>query len=1076
MARKKSTQKKTTRKKSATKSASGAGTVTHSRHKSTTRKNNPPAALAGEAPVPPAPKAVYDYSPRLNPVLRSDPQGEYTALLDAATKRTLTKDEAATLEAALASRAPWLEWANKRETDTRDLRVDPVALHIHERISAQAILKTAAKDVQDSNFRGLFGDPQQAYHEAVQFYKHDIDWTNRLILGDSLSVMSSLARRESLSGGVQMIYMDPPYGIKFASNFQPQVGQRDVKDKDTDLTREPEMVRAYRDTWHLGIHSYLAYLRDRLIVARELLADSGSIFVQISDENLHRVRQVMDEVFGAENFCSVITFAKTSGFSPTLLSNVSDYLIWYAKDKEHVRYRQLSIEKTLGEAGATQYTYAEDQKSSAIRNFQSLEDLNENEKVFAHGDLSAQGTSGNTSDFELAGVDFSPPKNSHWKTTENGIRRLIESCRAVMIGKSARYKRYLDDFPIYPISNIWTDTNVSGFADKKQFVVQTNVGVVARCMLMTTDPGDLVLDPTCGSGTTAYVAEQWGRRWITTDTSRVALALARQRLLTAKFDRYLLEDETKDEAATKNGKGIDPATNFQYKTVPHITLGSIARNENLDPIFAEHEPILDEKLAAVNVALKDVDDTLREKLVTKLAEKMQDEGLRAATDADRRRWLLPGTPRKVIETAYAGKKKLKVKHVKDAFAQVPPDGKFEHWHVPFDTDDDWPEALSKAVNDYRKAWRAKMDAVNACIDANAEQETLVDQPVKVPGVVRVTGPFTVEAVQPPEMSLSDEAVRSDDPEFAATPGDLETFHADGEPVRESREVQPRPELDVQNVDAYLDTMIQLLRADGVKFPNNKTMRFTRLERRSDINGLGVHAEGRWEAIDGEADNDPEGEATVAVVIGPQYGSVTSGQVIDAMRWALRQGYTDIVFAGFSFDATAQAEIEHYKDGKMRMHLAHIRPDVNPAMDGLLKNPAKPGEGQLFAVFGQPRVEVHDPDEDGLVRVEMEGVDIYDPVKNVTLSTKADKVACWLLDGDYDGQTFCVTQAFFPDKSAWGKLAKALGGKDGTIDDDAFEALSGTVSLPFAIGEHKRAAVKVIDPRGNEVMKVVAIGG
>lgn len=587
-------------------------------------------------------------------------------------------------------------------------------------------------------------------------------------------------------------------------------------------------------------------------------------------------------------------------------------------------------------------------------------------------------------------------------------------------------------------------------------------------MLMTTDPGDLVLDPTCGSGTTAYVAEQWGRRWITTDTSRVAVALARQRLLTSKFDRYLLEGETKNEAANKNGKGIDPGANFQYKTVPHITLGSIARNENLDPIFAEHEPILDARLADLNKALASVDDKLRQKLVGKLADKLQDEGLRAATDADKRRWLLPGTTKGQIETAFAGKARLKAKHVKEYLAAVPPEGRFEHWHVPFDTDDDWPKTLSKAVTEYRKAWRAKMDAVNACIDANAESETLVDQPVVVPNVVRVTGPFTVEAVQPPEMSLSEPVAEpASEGGFAGEPDEMGATFV-------TRFVEPRPDMDVQNVDAYLDTMIQLLRADGVKFPGNRTMRFTRLERRSDVSGIGVHAEGRWEVIGGEPDTDPEGEATVAIVIGPQYGSVTNRQVIDAMKWALRRGYTDIVFAGFSFDAPAQAEIENYRDEALRMHLAHIRPDVNPAMDGLLKDPAKPGEGQLFAVFGQPRVTVHEPDEDGLVRVEMEGVDIYDPVKNVIQSTKAGKVACWLLDGDYDGQTFCVTQAFFPDKSAWGKLAKALGGKDGAIDDEAFETLSGTVSLPFAVGTYKRAAVKVIDPRGNEVMKVVGL--
>ena len=1063
MARKKASKKKTTAKPS--------GTVTHSRHKSTKRKNNPPAALAGEAPVPAAPKAAYSYSPRLNPALRADPDGEYKALLRAATKRTLTKDEAATLEAALASRTPWLEWANKRETDTADLRVDPVALHIHERISAQAILKTATREVQDADFRGLFADPQQAYHEAVQFYKHDIDWTNRLILGDSLSVMSSLALRENLAGQVQMIYMDPPYGIKFASNFQPQVGQRDVKDKDTDLTREPEMVRAYRDTWHLGIHSYLSYLRDRLIVARELLADSGSIFVQISDENLHRVRQVMDEVFGSENFMSQISFRTKIPLNNKYLANIADSLIWYGKNKERIKFRRAFTDRNIGDDSSYSMVELPTGEKARLSDEERTDAIQNGGRPYAMADLKASGyTESCHFEFHLDGRKAYPPGSNSWKTNPVGMMRVVKSGRAAWQKTTPRAVGYADDYPVMEITNQWVDTQG---ATGKQYVVETSGKVIQRCMLMTTDPGDLVLDPTCGSGTTAYVAEQWGRRWITTDTSRVALALARQRLLTAKFDRYLLEDETRDEAATKNGKGIDPATNFQYKTVPHITLGSIARNDNLDPIFAEYEPILDEKLASLNKAITKVNDALREKLVAKLAKKMQDKGLRSATDADRRRWLLPSTSREVIESAYAGKSKLKVKHVKDALDQVPPEGKFEHWHVPFDTDDDWPATLSEAVKNYRDAWRAKMDAVNACIDANAEQETLVDQPVKVPGVVRVTGPFTVEAVQPPEMSLSDGTTTTAETGgmFGGSPEEQE----DGElQTWDVKVVESRPDMDVQNVDAYLDTMVQLLRADGVKFPGNQTMRFTRLERRRDVSGLNVHAEGRWEAIGGDADPDQEGPATVAVVIGPQYGSVTNRQVIDAMKWALRRGYTDIVFAGFSFDASAQAEIENYEDEALRMHLAHIRPDVNPAMDGLLKDPAKPGEGQLFAVFGQPRVEVHEPDEDGLVKVEMQGVDIYDPVKNVIQSTKAGKVACWLLDGDYDGQTFCVTQAFFPDKSAWGKLAKALGGKDGTIDDAAFETLSGTVSLPFAIGENKRAAVKVIDPRGNEVMKVVRL--
>ena len=301
----------------------GRDVATDYRHPSAKRKNNPPATLAAEGVVPAIPKAQYSYSPRLPPELRFDPSGKSDALpelLAKATKSPLTKDEAAKLAAALRVQEPWLEWAGKREA--KSFEVDPVALHIHERVSAQAILKVAAR--QDIN-HWLFADPEQEYREAVQFYKHNIPWTNRLILGDSLMVMSSLARREDLAGKVQMIYIDPPYGIKFASNFQPEIGNRDVKDKEKDLTREPEMVKAYRDTWQLGVHSYLSYLRDRLIAAKELLADTGSIFVQISDENLHHLRELLDEIFGRENFCSIITFAKTTSQTDNRLASVSDY-------------------------------------------------------------------------------------------------------------------------------------------------------------------------------------------------------------------------------------------------------------------------------------------------------------------------------------------------------------------------------------------------------------------------------------------------------------------------------------------------------------------------------------------------------------------------------------------------------------------------------------------------------------------------------------------------------------------------------------------------------------------------------
>jgi adenine-specific DNA-methyltransferase len=992
------------------------------RHPEATRKNNPPAKIAAEGHVPLLPKAEHSYSPRLAPVLRFDPTGsadELPELLSEATRRPLNEAEAWALAEALRKHEPWLEWAGKREV--RSFAVDPVALHIHERVSAQAILKVAARE--DVN-RSLFADPEQEYNEAVQFYKHDVDWSNRLILGDSLQVMSSLARREDLAGKVQMIYIDPPYGIRFGSNFQPQVGTRQVRDAETDLTREPETVKAYRDTWHLGVHSYLAYLRDRLVVARALLADSGSIFVQIGDENLHRVRAVLDEVFGSTNSIALIAMKKTGGATGEYLPGTTDYILWYGRNHECTKFRQIHRERKLGGAGGEAYTGVEEPTGLRRRLSSEAESegLSDQHRVYRLQIVTSQRQdrpSGPGSAMHFAvgfrGRTFSPTGTRGWSTTGEGMERLGKAERLETSGDGLNYVRYFADFPVFPLTNFWDDTQAGSGMDK-MYVVQTMAKIVERCMLMTTDPGDLVLDPTCGSGTTAYVAEQWGRRWITIDTSRVAIAIARQRLLTAKYEYFKLKDES---------KGV--AGGFRYKTVPHITLKSIAQNTNLDPIFAKHESLLDAALARANAALAEATDKLRQDLRMKLALKQKQEGKKAITDADRRRW------------------------------ELPEKGKgWQHWEVPFDTDPDYPDSLKKAVEAYRTAWRAKMDEVNACIAANADQEELVDQPEIDRKITRVSGPFTVEAVQPPEMSLGD-AIEVETGQFAGEPDPLETTFV-------VREVQMGET--PQNVEAYLSKMVDLLRMDGVRFPDNKQRKFTRLEPiYAEGRSGGIHAEGRW-VNEGETDDDPNGAATVGVVFGPQYGPITAKMVEEVIRPAARR-YDDLVFAGFSFDGPAQAAIEEGHP-RLRIHIAHIRPDVNPGMNGLLKE--QPGS-QLFTVFGRPRTNVEGPDKDGVYRIEMQGVDIYDPVTNNIVDTGAAKVAAWFVDGDYDGRTFCITQAFFPDRSAWDKLSKAL---SGVVDPERFEALSGTVSLPFPAGKHKCAAVKVIDPRGNEVMRVHAL--
>ncbi|HMZ21123.1 MAG TPA: site-specific DNA-methyltransferase, partial [Blastocatellia bacterium] len=474
---------------------------------------------------------------------------------------------------------PSLQWAGKKEHTSFD--VPTVSLHVHERIDPRTIIEAVRKtDDQAAQQMSLFAEQQkQPLREAIEFYKHPHNWTNRLIAGDSLLVMNSLIEKEGMAGHVQMVYLDPPYGIRYGSNFQPFVNKREVKDgKDDDLTQEPETLKAFRDTWELGIHSYLTYLRDRLLIARELLHESGSIFVQISDENLHHVREVMDDVFGASNLVAMVVVRKTAAVSsPTARTNVlpttCDYLVWYARDLKHIKYRQLYLSKQAGDGGSGVYSWVELPDGSR-RRMTSLEmsdpsSIPHQAKIFRLDNLTSTGYSEKlSSGIECQGQIYTPGPNLHWKTTPEGMSNLISKRRAVPSGKSLAYIRFFDDFPVSPLSDVWLDTGTGSFTDPKVYVVQTNVKVLTRCILMCSDPGDIVFDPTCGSGTTAYAAEQWGRRWITCDTSRVSITLARQRLMTAVYDYYQL-------AQPDEGVG----SGFKYKTVPHVTLKSIANNE-----------------------------------------------------------------------------------------------------------------------------------------------------------------------------------------------------------------------------------------------------------------------------------------------------------------------------------------------------------------------------------------------------------------------------------------------------------------------------------------------------------------
>jgi adenine-specific DNA-methyltransferase len=539
------------------------------------------------------PPKKYRYDDSLSPSLEWDGQNPARERGEALIREVL---DAKTIEEAKAAASklkamskPFLNWAGKAERLSFDVPTLP--LFIHERLSTKAILETLKghrRDKQIDMF-DLFGDPQHPIHEQVlRAYEHKDKWVNRMILGDSLAAMNSLLQYEGLGGQVQMIYVDPPYGVRFGSNFQPFVRKRDVDHgDDEDMTREPEMVQAYRDTWELGLHSYLNYLRDRLLLARELLSPTGSIFVQISNENLHHVREVLSEVYGADNFCSVIPFAKTTGTATNLLSEEFDYLLWYSRDKERVKYRQLYLPKTMETFRS--YKYLVHPGTLEVRPFDR--ETRENVQAIPEGFKIAQLSfvvsqqAGKVEErfYEFNGGRYDCGPNRHWKTKNpEGLDRLAGANRLIGLASQLNYVRYLDDFAATPLTNVWTDTGSAGFsnADPKVYVVQTDTTVIQRCVLMTTDPGDLVLDPTCGSGTTAYCAEEWGRRWITIDTSRVPLALARQRLLTATFPWYVLKDDARG-----------PAGGFEYQRrqnqkgeeiggiVPHIKLEDIANNE-----------------------------------------------------------------------------------------------------------------------------------------------------------------------------------------------------------------------------------------------------------------------------------------------------------------------------------------------------------------------------------------------------------------------------------------------------------------------------------------------------------------
>ena len=586
---------------------------------------------------------------------------------------------------------PQLVWRGKDEQDWSDLVVHAPPIYIQEKVHPKVLIddllrqttihKSQATGYQLDLFADFNGLPTES--AKTEFYQHDANWSNRMILGDSLQVMASLAEREGLRGKVQCIYLDPPYGIKFNSNFQWSTTSRDVKDGNTDhITREPEQVKAFRDTWRDGIHSYLTYLRDRLTVARDLLADSGSIFVQIGDENVHRMRALMDEVFGEQNFVTQILFRKTGGLTANFIPTIGDYILWFAKNKPLAKFRRQFKDKKPGDPGATQYTYLLNDNLSLVPLKQDDERFDDISRLCAHADLTSQGNTVYT--FFFQGKSFS----GGFKPPHDNLLRLSKAGRTIVMGNSLRYIRKLSDYDVYEVNHLWEDVGVSGFADPKIYVVQTSPFVVQRCVLMATDPGDLVLDPTCGSGTTAYVAEQWGRRWITIDTSRVALALARARIMGARYPYYLLADSpegqikeaevTRTAPSTKPTRG-DIRQGFVYERVPHITLKSIANNTEIDVIWEKFQ----EKLEPLRQYLNQV----------------------------------------------LGKK-------------------WEEWEIPRNADEKWSVEAKELQAQWWQQRIARQKEIEASIAAKAEFEYLYDKPYEAKKTVRVAGPFTVESLSP----------------------------------------------------------------------------------------------------------------------------------------------------------------------------------------------------------------------------------------------------------------------------------------------------------------------------------------
>ncbi len=895
---------------------------------------------------------------------------------------------------------PQLVWRGKDEQDLDDLVVNVPPLYIQEKVHPKVLiddlLRQSRNGSQPSEYQvDMFADfnglPEGA--DRTEFYQHEGYWQNRMVLGDSLQVMASLAEREGLQGKVQCIYIDPPYGIRFNSNFQWSTTSRDVRDGNRQhITREPEQVKAFRDTWRDGIHSYLTYLRDRLTVARDLLADSGSIFVQIGDENVHRVRALMDEVFGEDNFVSCVVINKTTSATSLYIAGTCDYILWSAKNYQALKYRQPFREKRAGESGAALYNRIQSPDGNLVRSLSIGENYGDYEKdgwllVTSDNFVSQSGGQSTQQPFSFQGESYRPASGG-WKTNSDGIRRLIAASRITKGGRAPRYVRRIKDFPVSPIANVWDDMLTGSFTEEKRYVVQTAEKIVQRCILMTTDPGDLVLDPTCGSGTTAYVAEQWGRRWITIDTSRVALALARARIMGARYTYYILADsrdgQLKESELSRRAPSEMPTygnlrQGFVYERVPHITLRDIANNAEIDVIWEEYQ----EKLEPLREALN-----------------------------------------RSLETEW------------------------EEWEIPREAEESWPEEATELHRQWWEQRITRQKEIDASIAARAEYEYLYDKPYEDRSRVRVAGPFTVESISPHRVLGVDEN------------GDV----IDG--IAEARNGYGT------GYD-FGQVILDNLRRSGVQQAHREDrISFTSL---TPWPGRFVCADGRYvegaspsilsQSKDGEDEDAPSGpERRAAVFIGPEFGTVSRPDLVEAAREAADGGFDVLIACAFNYDAHT-TEFESL--GRVPVLKARMNADLH--MAGELRNT---GSGNLFVIFGEPDIDVLDCG-DGQVQVRVNGVDVFHPNTGEVRSDGPEGIACWFIDTDYNQESFFVRHAYFLGAGDPYKSLKTT--LKAEIDEDAWATLNSAESRPFPRPESGRIAVKVINHLGDEVMKVFRVG-